>query len=218
MESLTSATDPIRAGTALTDSAVFPPNPKVPLVTAFGLNWTLAASEWLSSPTRPTKPHMYGRRWRRSSRRVADFYRLPGFYALIWRGQPVYFGIAPKSGVGYRIREHLADKPRKEWDAFSWFGYGSLVVGKGGVEMPSTDELAPILQRRSVRDFEYVIRLVFKPRLMKGRPGFKAGDVEWEQVPRAEVKELLAKQAGSDPNARPGDNRRQSGDRRRLSA
>ena len=65
------------------------------------------------------------------------------------------------------------------------------------MELPATEVLAPLSQKRSMQDFEHVVRLPLCLKLMKGKPGFKEGSeyILWDQVPREQVRYLLKEQA-----------------------
>src|SRR6266851_6829408 len=112
---LVDARDREFAVTTVEDTVVTAPRRKPPLVTAYGLKWKLYEAEWPKSPRWPIKLRLLARRSHGSSRKVADFYSMPGFYALLFRGKPVYFGIAPDRGVGARIRDHLKDNLAGKW-------------------------------------------------------------------------------------------------------
>jgi hypothetical protein len=113
----------------------------------------LSETEFVPSKGSRNHRRLIGQRGRGTRKRVADFYKLPGFYVLIYKGKAEYFGIAPKTGVGQRIYEHLR-AGKKKFDEFSWFGYGNMKPNVKNLEVPSTEVLPPLTHRRSVRDFE----------------------------------------------------------------
>ncbi|MHB8614022.1 MAG: hypothetical protein ACYDAL_16600 [Candidatus Dormibacteraceae bacterium] len=175
---------------------------KVGLVTSYGLRWRLSETEWVPSDVSRNRLRLIGERGPASRRRVANFYKSLGFYVLLDRGMPVYFGIAPKGGLGQRIHDHLKDGLQGKWDEFSWFAYSNLEPNSKGVETPKKETRSALSQKRSVGDFEHVVRISLRVKggpflaLMKGKPGFKAGarNILWQQVNRAEVRELLRRQ------------------------
>jgi hypothetical protein len=140
---------------------------------------------------------MFGRRGHGDRRRVADFYKQPGIYILYGNHGAIYVGITGKPGLGDRIRDHISDRLGGKWDRFSWFGYGSLQRNERGIEIPSELVPEPILHRHAIRDFEAaVIRAMDVPSNQKNS-GFRAGAIEWEQVLRADIRDLLARVAAS---------------------
>jgi len=146
---------------------------------------------------------MLGRRGHGAKRRVADFHRQPGIYILYGNHGAIYVGITGRPGLGKRIREHLKDRPPKKWDKFSWFAYGSMQRDSRGIEIPSGLVLEPIPHRYAIRDFEAaIIRAMDVPSNAKNS-GFRAGPIQWEQVLRADVRDLLARQASGSSLPRP---------------
>jgi hypothetical protein len=136
---------------------------------------------------------MLGRRGHGATRRVADFYEQPGIYILYGNHGAIYVGITGNPGLGSRIRDHLSDRLEGKWDKFSWFAYGSLHLDRRGIEIPTRLALEAIPHRYAIRDFEAAIIRALDVPSNKKRAGFRAGGIEWEQVLRADIGELLRK-------------------------
>jgi hypothetical protein len=171
--------------------------PRLGLVSSYGLFWKRDEAEWEAADGFHREPRMLGRKGHGSSRHVANFYQLPGIYVLYGNHGAVYVGITGATqGLGKRVRAHVTDRLADKWDKFSWFGYGALEMGRHRIEMPSKLPLDPIPHKWAIRDFEAsVIRALDVPSNSKNS-GFRAGDIIWEQVRRADVEPLLKRHAG----------------------
>ncbi len=170
---------------------------KVGLISSYGLFWERDEAEWDRVAGFHREPRMLGRRGHGARRHVADFYHLPGLYILYGRHGAVYVGISGAGvtrGIGKRIRDHVSDQLADEWDKFSWFGYGELKPDRTGIQLPTGLPLESIPHKSAIRDFETAIIRAMDVRSNSHKSSFRAGDIEWEQVPRRDVANLLGRQ------------------------
>ena len=73
--------------------------------------------------------------------RVADSWDQRGIYILYGNYGPHYVGLTTDRGLGVRVREHLADKHKDEWDRFSWFGFRRVLRARNEVGLSEIDAL-----------------------------------------------------------------------------
>ena len=98
------------------------------LIRSFGLFWRQSEIDW--NPGQGTKGafRLLGRRGMNSpGLQVADFRNQQGIYILYGNYGPYYVGLTRKQGLGKRLKDHLTDKHRDQWDRFSWFGFRALL-------------------------------------------------------------------------------------------
>ena len=67
---------------------------------------------------------------RKSSLRLADFRHQNGIYILYGNHGLHYVGLTRNGGLGRRLKAHLTDKHRNEWQRFSWFSFGQVLKSR----------------------------------------------------------------------------------------
>lgn len=140
---------------------------------------------------------------------VADFWRQQGIYILYGNYGPHYVGLATTTGLGRRLRDHLHDRHKRQWDRFSWFGFRAVRIGRDrtGISLlASMTSQRRVLNQSMIREMEaLLIYAMGLSNITQTRfPGARRG--EWQQVLRLERESLI-------PRLRPG---RYPVERRRL--
>lgn len=93
----------------------------MPLIQAFGENWSPDVVEWGKQGVQAGM--LLGRvgEKKRDQRRV-NVWEERGVYVLLHDRVPVYVGKTGRKALGARLREHRTDEYAGLWDQFSWYG------------------------------------------------------------------------------------------------
>lgn len=132
--------------------------------------------------------------------RVADFWDQRGIYILHGNYGPHYVGITTDRALGVRLREHLADRHKREWDRFSWFGFRRVLSARNEVGLSELDALhigKRVEQGVMIREYEALLIHAMGLRNISRTRFPDAHDGEWKQVLRLEREILL-------PRLKPG--------------
>lgn len=161
------------------------------LIREYGLFWERDEVKW--RPGRGTAFELLGRRGlNKGTIQVADFQQQSGLYVLYGNYGPHYVGLT-EHGLGYRLRDHIADKHKGSWNRFSWFGFNRVLKShdERGIKYMASDK------GRSVGTTHNVIREM-EALLIKalGLPSNLAatkfpGGCEWRQVKIKERNRLV---------------------------
>jgi hypothetical protein len=111
----------------------------------FGLFWRLDEVDW--NPGTGTKGgfRLLGRQgMKRPGIRLADFRNQLGIYILYGNHGAYYVGLTKKKGLGERLKDHLTDDHKGQWNQFSWFGF--CAVKKTGKDNFGLCRLRPMAQ------------------------------------------------------------------------
>ncbi|WP_456634490.1 GIY-YIG nuclease family protein [Bradyrhizobium sp. USDA 10063] len=104
--------------------------PRNSLIQAYGLFWRVDEINWSPGKGRHDW-HLYGRNGAQASKiKVADFRTQKGIYILYGNYGPHYVGLTRKKGLGRRLKDHLFDQHKGQWDRFSWFGFCTVLKAK----------------------------------------------------------------------------------------
>lgn len=157
------------------------------LIQAYGLFWRRDEIDW-----QPGKGNdiwrLYGRRGaNRGTLQAADFREQRGIYILYGNYGPHYVGLTIEKGLGRRLKDHVKDKHKHEWDRFSWFGFSRVLktrkdrLQKLG-RMPANRFVGLQIM---IRDTE---ALLIRSMALKNvnKMNFRVAE-RWEQVKRHEI-------------------------------
>jgi hypothetical protein len=129
--------------------------------------------------------------------RIADFRTQSGLYILYGDYGPYYVGLVHANRLGNRLRDHLEDRHKDQWNRFCWFGFRSVLPkpGRQGIcLLMDSKPSMPVRPRSAIRDIEaLLIRALGLPSNMQ-KTGF-VGAEKWSQVKLHEADDLLAKAA-----------------------
>lgn len=93
----------------------------MPLIQAFGENWSPDVVEWGQRGVRAGM--LLGRvGGKKRDRRQVNVWEERGVYVLLHDRVPVYVGKTGRKALGARLREHRTDEYAGLWDQFSWYG------------------------------------------------------------------------------------------------
>lgn len=164
------------------------------LIANFGLFWQVDELSWARTSGRRRTLRLLGRRGTGSKRRIADFHTQSGLYILYGDYGPYYVGLVHANRLGNRLRDHLEDRHKNEWNRFSWFGFRSVLPkpGRQGIYLLADSKPSmPVRPRSAIRDIEaLLIRALGLPSNAQ-RTGFVGAEM-WSQVKLHETDEPLA--------------------------
>lgn len=96
-------------------------------IKSFGLFWRRDEVEWNPGTGNPFR--LIGRQGERlPGIRLADFREQKGIYILYGNHGASYVGLT-ENALGIRLKDHLWDDHKDEWDRFSWFGFRAVLGG-----------------------------------------------------------------------------------------
>jgi hypothetical protein len=128
------------------------------LINAYGLFWRADEVTWNPGRGRRRQFRLLGRRGsNRPGLRLADFRSQSGLYVLYGNYGPHYVGLTGAERLGERLKDHLSDSHRDEWDRFSWFGFRQVL---------------------KARDSEGICLLKSIPHVSLGNPDSELADME----------------------------------------
>jgi hypothetical protein len=165
------------------------------LIGSFGLFWKVEETEWIRGDGRKGKHRLLGRVGSKSSSlRVADFWPQSGIYVLYGNYGLYYVGIA--SQLGRRLRRHLSDKHKNEWDRFSWFGFGRVTSNRdadGLLKLGKSEAMSSIRMSKARHDIEAILFRAFAGPGNDKHPHFGNRLERWEQIKRLETDRFLSR-------------------------
>lgn len=93
------------------------------LIQNYGLFWRASEINW--NPGKGVKDfRLLGRQGvNKPGLRIADFRNQKGIYILYGNYGAYYVGLTREQGLGKRLKDHLTDGHKNQWDRFSWFGF-----------------------------------------------------------------------------------------------
>jgi len=103
-----------------------------------------------------------------------------------------YVGIA--SQLGRRLRRHLSDKHKNEWDRFSWFGFGRVTSNRdadGLLKLGKSEAMSSIRMSKARHDIEAILSRAFAGPGNDEHPHFGNRLERWEQIKRLETERFL---------------------------
>ena len=120
---------------------------------------------------------------------VADFRYQRGIYILYGNHGPYYVGLTKERGLGQRLKEHLDDVHRDQWDRFSWFGFRAILSSKderGSHKLRKLAEVAVGNPAEVITDVEALLTRAMGPPGNTNQTNFRE-DQRWTQVKKGEV-------------------------------
>lgn len=98
------------------------------LIRSFGTFWRASEIDWTPGKGKKGEFRLLGRQGVHSpGLQLSDFRHQQGIYVLYGNYGPYYVGLTRKQGLGKRLKDHLFDKHKGQWDRFSWFGFRSTL-------------------------------------------------------------------------------------------
>lgn len=164
---------------------------------AFGLFWRLDEVNWTPGKGKRRHFRLLGRRGSNLPKlKVADFRNQQGIYILYGNLGPHYVGLTRKQNLGKRLKDHLSDQHKNQWDRFSWFTFAKVLKSRDETglqkiaEKPSVKALNP---DKGIRDIE---ALLIKAMAVKNVQQMKFVQAkEWKQIKIDEAHKYLQKVA-----------------------
>ena len=97
----------------------------------FGQFWRADEIDWFPGSGERNAFRLLGRQGKNlPGLSLADFRNQQGIYILYSNHGPYYTGLTTEQGLGKRLKDHMQDGHREEWDRFSWFGFRQVNVSK----------------------------------------------------------------------------------------
>lgn len=168
-------------------------------VTSFGLFWRASEIDWNPGQGNRNGFRLLGRIGaNRGNIRVADFRHQQGIYILFDEYGPAYVGLTRAQGLGKRLKDHLADKLKDQWDRFSWFGFhpiGSPDPQSWILQLNQPDENLTDDTRTTIGDLEALLIRSIGPKRNTAYPRFQGAE-EWTQIDYEEQEKYLGRLSG----------------------
>lgn len=172
------------------------------LIKSYGLFWRVDEVDWhpashsLAADGLHRRALLGHRGEIRPRVRVADFWDQRGIYILYGNYGPHYVGITTTRGLGIRLKEHLEDRHRGDWDRFSWFGFRGVLDSRdtaGLTPLAAMTDVKTVRKPLMIREMEALI--IYSMGLSnKTKTRFPdAHDGEWKQVLRLQREGLVTK-------------------------
>jgi hypothetical protein len=161
----------------------------------YGLFWRRDEIDWHPGSGARDMFRLLGRRGENRPRlQVADFRKQQGIYILYGNHGPYYVGLTRALGLGRRLKDHLHDKHKNEWDRFSWFGFGRVLKGRDIDGLQRIAELAgkqTAMPEKMIGDIE---ALLIRAMALRNLSKMKFAEAkEWKQVKLHEADHYLGK-------------------------
>jgi hypothetical protein len=128
---------------------------------------------------------------------VADFQKQSGLYILYNNYGAYYVGVVWADRLGNRLRDHLEDGHRGNWDRFSWFGFRRVLrkPDRGGLSSlgPSVrhaPSMPGVSSGAAIGDIEALLIKAFGLRSNKKQSAFR-GRQEWKQMSKDQADEFI---------------------------
>ena len=97
------------------------------IISSYGLFWRADEVEWYPGHGRSLE--LFGRRGKIAPAfQMCNFWWQEGIYILYGNLGSYYGGLTKH--LGYRLRDHIGDSHKGQWDRFSWFGFRRVLKGK----------------------------------------------------------------------------------------
>lgn len=163
----------------------------------YGLFWRIDEVEWYPGKGARGAFRLLGhRRENIPALRLADFRDQRGIYILYGNHGAHYVGLTKKRGLGLRLKDHLNDRHKTQWDRFSWFGFCKVLEKKNEEGLRTLKRLAHVGVVRPRAMIGDVEALLIKAMGLDNINQMKFSNArEWSQVKAYKVEAYMKKVA-----------------------
>jgi hypothetical protein len=172
-------------------------NPAYGIFHAYGLFWRLDEINWTPGKGKRREFRLLGRRGKNvPGLLVADFRKQQGIYILYGNLGPHYVGLTRKQTLGKRLKDHLTDKHKSQWDRFSWFTFTKVLKSQDEAGLQNFSTMAVVKALHPEKGIGDIEALLIKAMALKNVAQMKFAQAkEWHQIKQTEAEHYLSKVA-----------------------